>query len=152
MPGQSIDHGLDEGQLNGLGIGRVDLFHSASSEQPQGLVGEAGEAQRSRCSDDLNLIFVLERVVVPDTDTFHTGTKAEDTGDQVFGWVASTAVRSDSGRMGHRTKQPVQQIEDVRAEVDEVATARDLGIYPPPLMVSLTHWAGRSLRMLTDRS
>ena len=71
MPGQRIDHGLDEGQLNGRGIGRFDLFHSASSEQPQGLIGEAGEAQRSRCSDDLNLIFVLERVVVPDTDTFY---------------------------------------------------------------------------------
>ena len=62
---------------------------------------EPGEAQCSRCSDDLNLIFVLERVVVPDTDTFYTGTKAEDTGDQVFGWVASTAVRGDSGRTGH---------------------------------------------------
>ncbi len=79
MPGQRIDHGLDEGQLNGLGIGRFDLFHSASSEQPQGLVGEAGEAQRSRCSDDLNLIFVPERVVVPDTDTFDAGTETEDT-------------------------------------------------------------------------
>ena len=48
MPGQSIDHGLDEGQLNGLGIGRFDLLHPAGGEQPQGLVGEAGEAQRSR--------------------------------------------------------------------------------------------------------
>ena len=60
--------------------------------------------QRSGCSDDLNLILVLERVVVPDTDTFHTGTKGEDSGDQVFGWVACTAVRRDSGRMGHRTQ------------------------------------------------
>ena len=76
MSGQSIDHGLNERQLNNLGIGRLDLFHSASSEQPQGLVGEAGEAQCSRRSDDLNLIYVLERVVVPDTDTFYTGTKA----------------------------------------------------------------------------
>ena len=104
MPGQSIDHGLDKGQLNGIGIGGFDLLHSTSREKLQGLVGEAGEAKRSRCSDDLNLILVLERVVVPDTDTFNTGTKAEDTGDQVFGWVVSTAVRSDSGRMGHRTK------------------------------------------------
>lgn len=104
MPGQSVDHVLDKGQLNSIGIGRIDLFYSASSAQLQGLVGEAGEAKRSRCSGDLNLIFVLERVEVPDTDTFYSGTKAEDTGDQVFGWVVSTAVGSDSGRMGHRTK------------------------------------------------
>ena len=95
---------------------------------------------------------MLVRVVVPDTDTFHTRTKAEDTGDQVFGCVASAAVGSDSGRMGHRTKQPVQQIEDVGAEVDEVATARDFGIYPPPSWSAPPSWAGRSLRMLTDRS
>src|SRR4029450_13841730 len=102
MPGQSIDHGLDQWQLNGLRIGCFDSFHSASTAQPQGLVGEAGEAQRSRCPDDLNLIFVPERVIVPDTDTFYTATKPEDTGDQVFGSVVSTAVRGDSGHMGHR--------------------------------------------------
>jgi hypothetical protein len=62
MPGEGIDHGLDEGQLNGLGIGRLDLFHSAASAQPQGLIAEAGEAQCPGCSHDLNLIFVLERV------------------------------------------------------------------------------------------
>ena len=33
--------------------------------------------------------------------------------------------------MGHRTEQPVQQIEDVRAEVDEMAATGDLGIHPP---------------------
>lgn len=104
MPGQGIDNGLDERQLNGPGIGRLDLFHSARGEQPQRLVGEAGEAQRSCCSDDLYLILVLERVVVPDTDTFYAGPKAEDTGDQVFSSVASTAVGSGSVRMGHRTK------------------------------------------------
>src|SRR4051812_14239518 len=104
VPGQSIDHGLDEWQLNGLGIGCLDAFHSASTAQPQGLVGEAGESQRPRCSDDLNLIFEPERVVVPDTDTFHTATKPEDTGDQVFGSIVSTAVGGDSGRMSHRAK------------------------------------------------
>ena len=104
MPGQGIDNGLDERQLNGLRIGCFDLFHSARSEQPQRLVGEAGEAQCSCCSDDLHLIFVLERVVVPDTDTFDARPKAEDTGDQVFGSVASTAVGSGSGHMGYRTK------------------------------------------------
>ncbi|HJY46716.1 MAG TPA: hypothetical protein VJ301_19035 [Propionibacteriaceae bacterium] len=76
MPGQSVDHGLDKGQLNGIGIRRFDLFYSASSAQLQGLVGEAGEAKRSRCSGDLNLIFVLERVVVPDTDTFYSGNES----------------------------------------------------------------------------
>ena len=60
--------------------------------------------QRSRCSDDLNLILVLERVVVPDTDTFYAGAKGEDPGDQVFGWVVCTAVRRDSGRVSHRTQ------------------------------------------------
>ena len=90
MPGQSIDYGLNEGQLNGLGIGRFDPFHSASTEQAQGLVGEAGEAQRSRGSDDLNLIFVPERVIVPDTDTFYSTTKAEDTSDHVFGSLTSS--------------------------------------------------------------
>jgi hypothetical protein len=85
VPGQRIDHGLDERQLNRLGIGRFDLVHSARSEQPQGLIGEAREAECSRCSDDLNLIFVLERVVVPDTDTLDTGTKAEDAGDEILG-------------------------------------------------------------------
>jgi hypothetical protein len=85
---------------------------------------------------------VLKRVVVPDTDTFHTATKAEDPSDQVFGSVAPTAVRRDPGRMGHRTKQPVKQIEDVRAEVDEVATTRDLGIHPPPRAATIIDLAG----------
>jgi hypothetical protein len=104
MPGQGIDNGLDERQLNGLGIGRFDLFNSARSEQPQRLVSEAGEAQCSCCSDDLHLILVLERVVVPDTDTFYARPKAKDTRDQVFGSVESTAVGSSSDRTGHRTK------------------------------------------------
>jgi hypothetical protein len=34
VSGQGIDNGLDEGQLSGLGIGRFDLFHSLSGEQP----------------------------------------------------------------------------------------------------------------------
>ena len=75
MTRQVIDHGLDEGQLNNFGIGRLNQVRAATSEQSQRLVAETGEAQRSRCSDNLDLIFVLERIVVPDTDTFHAGTK-----------------------------------------------------------------------------
>jgi hypothetical protein len=33
LPGERIDNGLDEGQLNGLGIGGIDLFRSARGEQ-----------------------------------------------------------------------------------------------------------------------
>ena len=153
MPSQSIDHSLYEGQLNDLGIGRFDLFHSASSDQPHRVVVEAGEAQCSRCSDDLNLICVLERVEVPDTDTFYIGMKAEDSGDQVFGSVASTAVRSDSGRMGSpdQVTSPANRGCETRG--------RRSGHHPRSQDSPSTRcrrppstWAGRSLRMMTDRS
>src|SRR5215203_6784068 len=52
--------------------------------------------------------------------------------------------------MKYWTEEPIQQIEDVRAEVDEVATAGDLRIYPPALLVSLIHW-GRPLVADADR-
>ena len=91
-------------------------------------------------------------LVVPDTDTFDAGTKTEDTRDQVFGWVASTAVGSDSRRMCHRPKEPVQQIEGVRAEVDKVAPPEISGSTLHPPWPASSTWPGRSLRMLTDRS
>jgi hypothetical protein len=34
MAGQSIDHGLDEGQLHRLGIRRRDVFLTVSRDQP----------------------------------------------------------------------------------------------------------------------
>ena len=36
LPGERIDHGLDEGQLNGLGIGGIDLFRSARVSSAKG--------------------------------------------------------------------------------------------------------------------
>ena len=81
---------------------------------------------------------VPERVVVPDSDTFDIGAEGQGSGDQVFGWVTSTAVRRDSGHMGHRAKEPVEEIEDVRAEVDEVPPPEIAGstLHPPSTALS----------------